>query len=143
LTQFDTVDTVSIRIDGSDVAAIGGEGVPAVDLDRSDFEGVTPLVLVESPVPGQRFSSQSMIELSGIANTFEARVAYSVRFGGRPPSTEGFLTASAGSGTWGDFSVSLPVPSPLEPGLGVVAAWWNSPKDGERVDVYEVPVAFV
>ena len=36
---------------------IGGEGVPAEDLTRADFEDVTPLILVESPVPGEAVTS--------------------------------------------------------------------------------------
>lgn len=41
-TQFDGVDRVTIKLDGDAVDYIGGEGVPAVDLDRTGCTNVTP-----------------------------------------------------------------------------------------------------
>jgi hypothetical protein len=42
VTQFDTVDTVSIELDGRAVDAIGGEGVDATDLTRADVAAMAP-----------------------------------------------------------------------------------------------------
>jgi germination protein M len=137
LTQFDAVDTVSFRIDGEPVDIIGGEGVHAVDVERSDFADVTPLVLVESPVPGQQVGSP--LTISGTANTFEATVNYSVTDDGGSIVDEGLTTATAGNGTFGTFSVT----SAFEvdrPGLGAVTGFEISARDGRQVNTYEVPV---
>lgn len=137
LTQFDTVDTVSIELDGEAVDAIGGEGVPATDLDRLDVEAVTPLILVESPVPGETVTSP--LEVTGTSNTFEANVQYAVTDGEGLIVDEGFTTATAGSGTWGTFSFTTTFEVP-RPGLGAVIVFEEDAVTGEQVNVYEVPV---
>jgi hypothetical protein len=137
LTQFDSVDRVDITIDGEAVEAIGGEGVPAVGLDRTDFAAVTPLVLVESPVPGQEVTSP--LEIRGMANTFEATVNYTVTGADGLVLDEGFTTATAGNGTFGTFSVTSEFPG-ASPGVGSVRGFALSAQDGAPVDVYEVPV---
>jgi hypothetical protein len=137
LTQFDTVESVSIRIDGVDVTAIGGEGVPATDLDRADFPDQTPLILVESPVPGERVTSP--VTISGIANTFEANVQYAIVGPDDLPIADGFTTATAGTGTWGDFSVSAPFTATAGT-PATVRAFESSARDGQPVNVYDVPV---
>jgi hypothetical protein len=137
LTQFPSVQDVSIRIDGESVTAIGAEGVPATGLDRSDFRDVTPLILVESPVPGETVTSP--VTISGISNTFEANVQYAIVGPGDVPITSGFTTATAGTGTWGDFSVSVPFSAPAGTSA-TVRAFESSAEDGQPVSVYEVPV---
>ena len=136
LTQFDTVDTVDVHIEGVDVDAIGGEGVPADDLDRSDFEDATPAVLVESPVPGQAVTSPTTIE--GIARVFEGTVSYTVTDGDGLIVDEGFTTAS-GLEAFPPFSVTVTFDVPT-PGVGSVIAYEVSARDGSQQHVYEVPV---
>lgn len=137
LTQFDTVEEVRFRIDGEAVEAIGGEGVMVDGVDRSAFTNVTPAVLVESPVPGQAVTSP--LEISGMANTFEATVNYTVTDGDGLIVDEGFTTATAGMGTFGTFAVtsSFEVPTP---GVGAVIGFEISARDGSQANVYEVPV---
>jgi hypothetical protein len=137
LTQFDTVDTVDVSIDGTVVDVMGGDGVPVAGVDRVDFADVTPLVLVETPVPGQ--SVTSPLEIGGMANTFEATVQYTVTDGEGLIVDEGFTTATAGNGTFGTFSIS----STFEVdrvGVGSIIAFEQSARDGQPVNVYEVPV---
>lgn len=139
LTQFDTVDEVDIHLDGEAVDGIGGEGVASEDLTRADFENVTPLILVESPVPGATVSSP--VDLAGLSNTFEANVRYTVTAADGTVLADGFTTATAGTGTWGTFSESVALDgSPT--GAGTVTAFEESAEDGSRVNVYEVPVTF-
>lgn len=137
LTQFETVDTVRFRIDGQPVEAIGGEGVLVDGVDRSSFADVTPAVLVESPVPGQSVASPLVV--TGMANTFEATVNYAVTDGDGLIVDEGFTTATAGMGTFGDFTVTSTFAVPT-PGLGSVIAFEISARDGSQINVYEVPV---
>jgi germination protein M len=137
LTQFATVETVTIELDGAPVDAIGGEGVDATDLTRDDLQNVTPFILVESPVPGATVTSP--LEVSGIANTFEANVQYSMTDGDGLIVDEGFTTASAGNGVWGDFSLTTSFAVPRA-GLGAVIVFQEDAATGDQADVYEVPV---
>lgn len=139
LTQFASVDEVDVRLDGEAVDGIGGEGVPAEDLTRADFEAVTPLILVESPVPGSVVTSP--VELGGLSNTFEATVRYTVTAADGTVVADGFTTATAGTGTWGTFSVSVSLDGSPS-GAGTVTAFEGSAEDGAQVNVYEVPVSF-
>lgn len=139
LTQFASVDEVDVHLDGEAVDGIGGEGVPSEDLTRADFEAVTPLILVESPVPGATVTSP--VALSGLSNTFEANVRFTVTAADGTVVADGFTTATAGTGTWGTFSVSVPLDGSPS-GAGTVTAFEESAEDGSRVNVYDVPVSF-
>lgn len=139
LTSFDTIERVSIRLDGRNVEAIGGEGVPARDLGPADVESVTPFVLVTSPLPGDTVGSP--LTISGIANTFEATVQYEVIDGAGTVLGQGFTTATAGNGTWGTFSAAVELPDGSA-GPGTVRAFQIDMESGARRDLYEVPVTF-
>lgn len=139
LTQFDTVDTVDIRLDGEAVEAIGGEGVPATGLSRDDVRDQTPLILVESPVPGEVVGDE--VRITGISNTFEGTFEWVLTDRDGRIVAEGFDTATAGSGTWGDFDVTVEVPDDVGP-RGAVIVFETSPADGSQEHVYEVPVRF-
>jgi germination protein M len=138
LTQFDSVDTVTILLDGEEATeGIGGEGVPATGVDRGDVEDVTPFVLVTSPLPGQQVGSP--LRIGGIANTFEANVLYEVVGPDGEVLEDGFTTATAGNGVWGEFAVTVDLDIEGS-GLGAVVAYQDDAESGERRDVYEVPV---
>ena len=135
VTQFPTVESVSIELDGEAVDAIGGEGVPASDLTRADFEAVTPFILVESPVPGETVSNP--FEVTGIANTFEANVQYRLVGTDGTVLDEGFTTATAGTGTWGDFGFDSSFDAV---GEGTLEVFEESAQDGSVINLYEVPL---
>lgn len=135
LTQFDTVDRVTIRIGGEEVDGIGGEGVPASDLTRADFEDQSPAILLESPYPGQTVSSP--IAISGTANTFEATYQWAVLDAEGEVLAQGFDTATSGSGTRGTFAAELPVD---HTGPAVLKVFESSAKDGSEINVVDIPV---
>lgn len=137
LTQFDTVQRVTITIDGRAVDAIGGEGIPARRLTRVDFEDVTPFILVESPVPGATVTSP--VTVLGISNTFEATVNFTITDPDGLILTEGFTTATAGNGTWGTFAFTANFTASRS-GLGEVIAFQVAAESGGQRDIYEVPV---
>lgn len=137
LTQFDSVDTVEFRLDGRPVEAVGGEGVMVDGIDRTAVAGVTPPILVESPVPDQPVSSP--LTITGMSNTFEGTVQYAVTDGEGLIVAEGFTTATAGNGTFGTFEATVEF-DPESPGVGAVVAFELSARDGSRVNTYEVPV---
>lgn len=137
LTQFETVDRVTIRLDGKEVEGIGGEGVPAKNLTRDDFRDNTPLILVESPAPGE--DVRSRLEVSGTSNTFEAGIEWLVTDWDGRIVKEGFTTATAGTGTWGTFAFEVDLAG-LAPGRITLVVFESSPKDGSPTNVYEVPL---
>lgn len=139
LTQFDTVDTVDIRLDGEAVEAIGGEGVLATGLSRDDVRDQTPLILVESPVPGEVVGDE--VRVTGTSNTFEAGIEWVLTDSDGLIVAEGFDMATAGTGTWGTFDLTIEVPDDVGP-RGSVIVFETSPADGSQENVYEVPIRF-
>ena len=137
LTQFPTVQRVTFHIAGKPIAALGGEGIPANNVSRADFTNATPLVLVETPVPFQTVASPLVV--TGLSNTFEATVNYTVTGPTGAVLAEGFTTATAGSGTWGTFRFTATLKA-TSAGAGQLSAYQVSPKDGSRQDVYDVPI---
>ncbi len=137
LTQFDTVQHVTITIDGRSVEAIGGEGIPARELTRVDFQSQTPFILVESPVPGAGVTSP--VTVSGMSNTFEATVNYEITDPDGLILAEGFTTATAGNGTWGSFTFTTSFTTSRS-GMGEVIVFQSDAESGARRDIYEVPV---
>jgi spore germination protein GerM len=139
-TQFDTVDSVRMLVDGEEVESIGGEGL-MVDqpLGRADLEesGIVPAVLLEHPRPGDEIASP--VRLTGSANVFEAVFQIEVVDGEGLIVAEERVMPSAGTGTRGTFEVSVDV-EPWRPGLGAIVASIRSPRDGAREVVAEVPV---
>lgn len=137
LTQFDTVERVTIRIDGREVEGIGGEGVPSKDLTRDDFRDNTPLILVETPLPGQEVGTEIRVE--GESNTFEASLSWEVRDGAGKVVREGFATATSGTGTWGTFAFTIELPR-MDTGPMTLVLFERSARDGSPVNVYEAPL---
>jgi hypothetical protein len=137
-TQFDTVETVTVTLDGASVASIGGEGVDATDLTRADFPDQTPAILVETPTPGDDVTSP--LVATGIANVFEATVNYEITDNDGLIVAEGFVTAAQVEvGRWSPFEISKEF-TVERSGLGELIVFSISAEDGSRQDIYEVPV---
>jgi hypothetical protein len=134
LTQFPTVDRVTITIAGASSPTVGLDQVPVVEVDRSDFEEQIPAILVEQPTPGAAVTSP--IEVTGLSNTFEANVLYEVTGPDGAVLDDGFTTATSGTGTWGTFSLTTDV----DPGDVTLTVFQESAEDGSRTDLYAVPV---
>jgi germination protein M len=134
LTQFPTVERVTLLLDSVPVPTIGFDAVRVVDVDRSDFEDQTPAVLVEAPTPGQAVTSP--VRVTGTANTFEATVGYEVLDADGAALDDGFTTATSGTGTRGTFDLTVDPPA----GPAVLRFFQPSAEDGSPRDVYEVPV---
>jgi germination protein M len=137
LTQFPTVDRVSFRLGGEDVEAIGGEGIPAREVSREDFEDVTPAILLESPTPGERIASP--LRIQGTANTFEANFLVELAAPDGRLLVETFVTATSGSGERGLFDASFEFTG-ASAGSGTLRVFEESAEDGSRINVVEIPV---
>jgi Immunoglobulin-like domain of bacterial spore germination/Sporulation and spore germination len=120
LTQFPTVRKVRI---GDDV------------LDRTDLEDVTPVILVESPLPGE--TVHSPIVVRGTSNTFEATMRVEIRRGTEVLVSE-TVTASSGSGERGTFSASLDVS--VSSGPITLVAFEPSAENGQPLHTVTVPL---
>jgi germination protein M len=139
-TQFDSVDDVQILIEGEFVETIGGEGVMVGDpLDREDFEDQAPAILIESPAPHETVSSS--IRLRGTSNTFEGTLQIEIVGPSGDVIYRDYATASSGTGTRGDFDLTVPVEDDGS-GIGAIRMFEHSARDGERINVVTIPVEF-
>ena len=82
-------------------------------LTRSDFEDVTPQILVESPLPHEPVASP--LHVRGTANTFEANFDVQLFDSAGRKLLQRFVTATSGSGTRGNYDVTLTFPDTVEP----------------------------
>jgi hypothetical protein len=138
LTRFPTVRTVSFRLDGTPVTALGGEGIDlSKPVGRVDYEEQSPAVLVESPRWGERV--RSPLRVTGSANVFEAVFFLELRGPRGAVLANQRVMASSGTGTRGTFDVTLR-PSITDPGEGALHAYVLSAKDGSRQEVVVVPL---
>jgi sporulation and spore germination protein/immunoglobulin-like protein involved in spore germination len=135
LTQFPSVTGVDFELDGKPADALGGEGV-ALDhpQTRKDYEEQTPVILVESPLPGDQVTSP--VRIAGTSNTFEANMHLDV-FQGDKKLVDTFITASSGSGDRGTFETSVPLD--VTGDLRIVL-YAPSAEDGSPQHQVDVPV---
>jgi spore germination protein GerM len=144
VTQFDDLDRVKFHIDGRPQDPILSHGFEVGGgLTRDDFTDVRPSILIEQPDPGADVVNPLVIR--GESNTFEATVRYAITQGGGDGVvlTEGFTTATGGTGIWGSFEIIVDLAdfgSEYQPGLGSVIMWEDSARDGSRVGVVEIPI---
>jgi len=144
VTQFAPIDHVRFRIDGTPWATTP-EGVNVENVGRADFADITPLILVESPTPGQTVGAP--LHVRGMSNTFEATVNYTLTdsSGVVCPAcaehvlAEGHTNATSGTGTWGTFEFDIPF-DVKHAGHILLSVYEISPKDGMRVNETTMPL---
>jgi len=149
VTHFAGIDHVRFRIDGAQVTTIGstiaGEAVNVDNVDRAAFANVTPLILVESPTPGQ--TVRAPLHVRGMSNTFEATVNYTLTDSSGVVCSacaervikEGYTTATSGSGTWGTFEFDIPFNAERY-GPILLIVYEISAEDGSRIHETTVPL---
>lgn len=138
LTQFPTVQGVNFKLDGVPVDVFGGEGI-VLDhpVNRSDYEDLSPAILVESPTFEREVSSP--LRIRGTANVFEAVFQVNiVNWDGLIIAQE-TVHASSGTGQRGTFDVTVPF-SIDKAGRGALIVFSKSPKDGSNINVVEIPL---
>lgn len=138
LTRFPTVDGVLLHLDGEPVDVFSSEGII---LDgpqtREDYLEQIPPIFVDSPAWGEVV--ESPVTVTGIANVFEATFQIVLTDDDGEPLYEDFVTASCGTGCWGDFSVEIPYEIDRDQ-FGALIVWENSAKDGSRQNIREYPI---
>jgi len=137
-TQFPDVDAVLFVIDGEVVDVFSGEGIV---LDgpqtREDYYDDDQAIYVDGPLIGSVVGSP--ISISGVANVIDGSLEFEVATAGGDVVTGGFMTASCGSGCWGDFSAEVPyVLDARSPGF--VTLYVRSTEDGSRQTLISLPV---
>jgi len=122
LTQFPTVDSVEVK---------------GKSYTRADFEDLTPLILVESPLPFRQVTSP--LHATGTANTFEATFNYELRDPDGKVVAHHFVTATSGSGMRGTFDFTAPF-TIHRSGMGKLVVFELSAENGKRIHLAEVPL---
>jgi germination protein M len=141
LTQFPTVEGVNFKLDGEPIDVLGGEGI-IIDhpMSRTDFEDQSPAILVESPTVLE--TVRSPVRVTGTANVFEAVFHVQIIDSGGIEILDQVVQATSGTGTRGTFDVTLKFSPDFEAGLGSLIVYYDSPKDGSKVVVDDIPVIF-
>jgi hypothetical protein len=122
VTQFPTVESVDIQDE---------------TVTRTDFEDLTPAILVESPLPFEDVTSP--LHATGTANTFEATFQYEVTDTDGKIVAKNFVTATSGTGTRGTFDFSAPFTVPFD-GIGELIVYELSAENGRRINLVEIPL---
>lgn len=135
LTQFPSVNGVNFMLDGKTVKVFGGEGI-ILDhpVNRSDYEQISPAILVESPTLGQFVGNP--LRVRGTANVFEAVLKIDVVSQSGKVVLTKRVVASSGTGTRGTFDVTIP----FTLSQATIVVYSESPKDGSRINVVRIPV---
>ena len=119
LTQFSTVDSVEIQ---------------GKTYTRADFEELTPLILVDSPLPFAEVTSP--LRVTGTANTFEATFQYELVDSAGKVVDKNFVTATSGTGTRGTFDFT----TKKVDDVAALRVFELSAEDGSRVHEVEIPL---
>ncbi|MFC8246241.1 Gmad2 immunoglobulin-like domain-containing protein [Streptomyces chartreusis] len=137
-TRFPSIHKVQFELDGKPVTAFGGEGIVLNEpVGRADFEDLSPLILVESPLIGETI--RTPVRVWGSANTFEATLRLKITDAAGRVVANPYVTATSGTGTRGTFDVTIPYKA-TRSGAGTLTAYWDSPEDGRAVIEDTVPL---
>lgn len=140
MTEFPTVQSVALEIDGQPVTTFSSEGI-VIDgpMTRADFEDLMAPIIVETPVAGQRVTSP--VRISGNANVFEATVSIEILVGDETAAAT-FVTATCGTGCRGTYSKNVRFQFPEET-EALIRVFESSAQDGAPIHVVSVPVVLV
>jgi hypothetical protein len=138
LTQFPSVSRVRFEQEGGPMPVVtdGSGQLLAGDAARSDYEALTPPLLVESPLPGETVSSP--LRISGTANAFEATFQAKVVDAAGNDLVHKTVMATSGSGQRGTFAETLTFAG--EPGDGRLVVWEDSAANGRPIHQVEIPL---
>lgn len=143
LTRFAEIDAVSFEIEGRLATLIGPAGLEfSIDrpLNRPDLHKALQPLFVDEPAWGASISSP--VRVAGLANAFEATFELRIADAEGRALAAGPVTATCGTGCWGDFEVLVPFIVQAV-GPGVLQVFELSPRDGARQYLREYPVTLV
>jgi len=141
LTQFPSVTHVVFEISGSTPVTFASGAISlSQPLGRNDVLGALPAILVETPAVGD--SLHGAVHLSGLANVFEAQFNMQLVSADGRVLVDQPVHATAGSGTWGTFDVTLPF-TVAAASSSTLRIYDTSMKDGSPIDEVDLhlPIA--
>lgn len=141
ITQFPTVDTVSLRLDGRPVTVFSGEGLTLdTPVGRDAYRDLLPKIFVESPAWGEDLAGPA--RLVGEAAVFEAVFQVEILdAAGRVVARPDYVMTDNGTG-WGRFDVTLPYEVDAAQ-AGTVRVWAYSAEDGSVIHELRIPVVLI
>ena len=138
VTQFSTVKSVVLEIEGATVKAFGGEGIV---LDgpqaRADYHDQLPSIFVDRPAYGAAIGNPGRV--AGNANVFEATFRVALIDAAGKTLVDQQVMATCGTGCRGTFDLMLQY-TVGKGQWGTLRAYNLSAKDGSVEDVREYPV---
>jgi germination protein M len=138
LTQFPTVQKVLFLVNGKVARTFTSEGlVFGHPVGRADERSLLPPIFIERPALGDTL--RSPFRLSGLANTFEAVFQVLLVDATGHTVVSRVVHASAGTGTWGSFSLSIAFFG-AHPGMGRLIAFERSAKNGRPIHLVQIPI---
>jgi len=81
----------------------------------------------------------SPLHVTGLANTFEATFQVQLIDAAGRTVVDHYVTATAGTGTWGTFDASFPYRA-TETGAGKLVVFEISAKDGSHINEVDIPL---
>lgn len=136
LTMIDPNAGVLFTVDGEPVTEFGSEGLVLTDpVTRDSFIDELNLIFLTEPVVEQ----DGVYTVAGRSNTFEASLVVNVLDGNGEVVHEQFLTATCGSGCWGEFSTTIDA-SLIEPGESSIHVFQPSAEDGSVTNGITIPI---
>jgi sporulation and spore germination protein/immunoglobulin-like protein involved in spore germination len=138
LTQFSTVQSVVLQIDGRTVSVFGSEGI-ALDgpVGRADFEDLLPAIFVDRPAFGAAIGNPARV--AGSADVFEATFRVTILDGAGNSLADQRVMATCGTGCRGTFDVKVTY-AISKAQWGTLRVWDGSAKDGSPENVREYRV---
>jgi hypothetical protein len=127
---------VLFSVGGQPVTAFGSEGLDlSQPVHRDDFlDQLAPIFLTEPITP-----IGDIYPVIGVANVFEASLTVQLLDGDEAVVHEEHLTATCGSGCWGEFGAEI-ASDLIVPGESSVRVLTFSAEDGSAQDVVTVPI---
>jgi hypothetical protein len=129
LTQFSTVNSVKIEIEGQPLS------VPTTRAGYRDT--LLPAIFVDRPAWGAAAGNPAAV--TGVANVFEATFRAQIKGATGAVLADQQVMASCGTGCWGDFSTTLAYPV-NHAQWGTLRVYDLSPRDGTPENVTEYPI---
>lgn len=138
LTRLPDIDSVQFSLDGTVVDVFSSEGILLdAPQTRADYYDLLPPIFVDSPAWGEPVTSPVVVV--GLSNVFEATSQIMLTDDDGLPLFEGTVTATCGTGCWGDWSIDVPYTVDREQ-FGAIIVWEFSAEDGSRIHIREYPI---
>jgi spore germination protein GerM len=138
LTQFSTVKSVTLQIEGTTVTVFGGEGLI---LDgpqaRDDYFDQLPAIFVDRPAYGAAIGNPGRV--AGNANVFEATFRVALIDAAGSTLVDEMVMATCGTGCRGTFDISLRY-KVAKSQWGTLRAYNLSANDGTPEAIRDYPV---